>query len=76
MTKRDDLRHLLGDLAWRGVQVFVAALLVELANGELLPAVRRVEFWREVAIAAAIAVVSQALTFAAYQLTHRAGRSP
>lgn len=57
-------RHLLAELAWRAMQVFVSALLVGFGAGDYLTALRSITFWQDIAGAAAIAVVSQLLALA------------
>lgn len=63
-------RRLLWDLAQRAVQVFVAALLVELAEGNLVPSLHRIEFWQDVAGAAVIAALSQLFALLGVQAAH------
>jgi hypothetical protein len=65
-----DQRHRkqLADLAWHGLQVFVASLLVTTAAGDYLTRLRTLEFWQEVAGSAAVAVLSQLLAYAALRM--------
>jgi hypothetical protein len=55
------------DVSVRALQVFVAAMIVELAAGDFLPSARRIEFWQDLAGAAIIAGISQALALAGYR---------
>jgi hypothetical protein len=72
LTKLGNARHVLADLGWRGVQVFIASLLVELVDAVVPPRELHPDtLWRDCALAAVVAVLSQALTLAAYQIGHR-----
>jgi hypothetical protein len=74
-----DQRHRkqLADLAWHGLQVFVASLLVTTAAGDYLTRLRTLEFWQEIAGSATVAVVSQLLAYAALRMCPRpSGKNP
>ena len=70
-----DQRHRkqLTDLAWHGLQVFIASLLVTTAAGDYLTRLRTLEFWQEIAGSATVAVVSQLLAYAALRMCPRPG---
>jgi hypothetical protein len=55
------------DVSVRALQVFVAAMIVELAAGDFIPSARTIAFWQDVAGAAIIAGISQALALAGYR---------
>jgi hypothetical protein len=65
-----DQRHRkqVADLAWHGLQVFIASLLVTTAAGDYLTRLRTLEFWQEVSGSAMVAVVSQLLAYAALRM--------
>lgn len=69
-SSRAERRRLLWELAQRAVQVFVASLLVELAEGNLVPSLHRIEFWQDVAGAAIVAALSQLFSLLAIQAAH------